>query len=267
MPTIKHKKTSAKADTANAALVRPSDWNNTHDMLTVAGSVYLGQNATGAGPVLELPITATSGDDFTLWTKAAIQAAITAAIAGYKPFATGDFSTSIATSKQGWVLCNGQGLFLGNGQSNHDLFVMLWSLNGNSWPVNPTRGTSAEQDWLDGKTVPVPDARGCVLGMVDTSGIVSNLIGTFGVKVGLAKVPIDITNVPAHDHGLLDPANMLFRGNLGGTGSGTPVQFDGVSNNRTTKTGGDPAASPPYDTPIPINVTQPTMGVNIFIKL
>lgn len=264
MPTIKHKKVSAKGDLSNSSLVRPSDWNNDHDILTVGSSVYLGQTATGPGPVKELPIVAAPGDDYTMWTKAAIQAALTEAMIAARLFATGDVVASLAPSKPGgWILCNGQGLHISNGTTNHALFVMLWGFDGNTWPVIPSRGASAEADWTAGKVVNVPDMRGCVLGMVDTSSLVNPLIIQLGHKSGDDTVSLTVPNLPTHTHAV--PAKIGAGPTIltGVGGRSEDLTNDGTSG----ATGGDPAASPAFAVPVPVNVTQPTMATNFFIKL
>ena len=262
MPSTKHRFVSAKAPAADSTLVRSLNWNEEHDLKTLAASVYLGQDASGGGDVKELPIEARPGDDYTIMTKDAIEAAIAAAIANLKPFETGDFSSSFRASKTGgWVLCNGQTLNIGNGQSNHDLFIMLWGFTTalGPWPVVPTRGASAEADWTAGKQVPVPDATGCVLGMVDASGTVNSLLTSYGIKVGAENLYLTVENMPAHTHSSVT----LTGSNSASTGG--PVQ--GGTGGVTGSTGGDPAAVPPYSNTRPFNITQPTMGVNFFIKL
>jgi hypothetical protein len=255
MPTTKHKKISAKADGVDATEVRPSDWNADHDLKTLGASVYLGQSAAGAGPVLELPIQAQAGDDYTIMTKAAVEAAIANAFANYHPYVTGDIIASLLSSKSGWAKCNGTGLFLGNGQTNHDLFVMLWGINGGSWPVTPSRGASAEADWLASKVINVPDIRGSTLGMIDETGIVHSLLTptTFGLRVGVEKLALTAPNLPAHTHAVPGtvPAGATMM-----TGAG--ARSDVLANDGTSGSTGSGTA---------INLTQPTVGVNFFIKM
>lgn len=51
--SLKHKFQSAKADSADASIVRPSNWNDEHDLL-MATARLLGRTAVGNGPVQEL---------------------------------------------------------------------------------------------------------------------------------------------------------------------------------------------------------------------
>jgi microcystin-dependent protein len=55
--SLKHKFQSAKGDGPDTSLVKPSDWNNEHDLLTdtITGGIVLGRDiGTGPGPVQEL---------------------------------------------------------------------------------------------------------------------------------------------------------------------------------------------------------------------
>lgn len=57
---VKHKFVSAKPDGVDDTVVRPSDWNDTHE-LTMASGFVLGRASSGAGPVEELDIIAAFG--------------------------------------------------------------------------------------------------------------------------------------------------------------------------------------------------------------
>lgn len=52
---VKHKFASGKADGADATLIQPSNWNDTHD-LTMATGTLLGRSTAGAGPAEEISI-------------------------------------------------------------------------------------------------------------------------------------------------------------------------------------------------------------------
>jgi microcystin-dependent protein len=278
MPSIKHHKVSAKADGTDSTLVLPSDWNAVHDLKSAGASVWLGRDATGPGDVQEFPVDAGVGDDFTIWTKAQVQAAITAALADVDIPAVGDLCASLAPTKANWVIANGHSIGnVGSGAgfasaAAENLFKLLWGLNANTWPVLPTRGSSADGDWHASapfKTIALPDARGCVIGMVDLSAGVNALIVKLGVKVGTDKVSLTVPNLPTHDHPLPDPLQIATQQNLGGVGGGSPLWSNTALTPklRTGKTGGDPAATPANSVPVPVNTTQPTLGANIFIKL
>lgn len=53
--SLKHKFTSAKADSADTSLIRPSNWNDEHD-LTMQGPAILGRYSTGNGVAQELTL-------------------------------------------------------------------------------------------------------------------------------------------------------------------------------------------------------------------
>lgn len=52
---IKHKFQSAKADSSDASLVRPSNWNDTHN-INMAGQRLIGRSATGQGVAQEVSL-------------------------------------------------------------------------------------------------------------------------------------------------------------------------------------------------------------------
>jgi microcystin-dependent protein len=55
---VKHKFTSAKADGPDSTRLRPSNWNDDHDVLVTTGGVVLGRAAgAGAGAVGEIPFS------------------------------------------------------------------------------------------------------------------------------------------------------------------------------------------------------------------
>lgn len=82
MVSLKHKHTSLKADGPDATLIKPTDWNDEHEMIVSGANRYLGRNQSASGPVQELGVVPKDAtDDGTLWTKAAIEAAIAAAVA------------------------------------------------------------------------------------------------------------------------------------------------------------------------------------------
>jgi hypothetical protein len=212
-----------------------------------------------------------------MYTKAAVDAAIAAAIAGIAIGDTGDLCASLRATKTGWLMLNGQGI--GNVGSGTDfanasaqaLFTLLWNINGGTWPILnsatgvPARGASAAADWASVapyKKIPLPDARGCVLGMVDLGrGITPDLAVGLGLVIGNARRSLDITNIPSHVHGGV--ANPAGASGSGG-GSGVPAVNSGGN---TSATGGDPAAVPPFSIPVPVDIVQPTMSDYIFIKL
>lgn len=54
---IKHKYVSAKADGPDTTLVKPSNWNDTHEVATDgSGGMVVGRDTSGPGPLQELPL-------------------------------------------------------------------------------------------------------------------------------------------------------------------------------------------------------------------
>jgi len=62
---IKHQFECLKIDGPDATIVKPSDWNDVHDIL-MAHSFILGRQEGTNGAVQELPAKFTSGGDVTL---------------------------------------------------------------------------------------------------------------------------------------------------------------------------------------------------------
>jgi hypothetical protein len=102
--------------------------------------------------------------------------------------------------------------------------------------------------------------------MVDLGLGVNALIANLAVRVGADKASLDITNIPSHTHTLPFPANVATSSGLGGSGGGDMLNQSG-SLQTNGSTGGDPSAAPPFSVPVPVNLTQPTMGAYIFVKL
>lgn len=77
--SLKHNKTSAKADGADTSLVQPSDWNAEHTLTLAAGKV-LGRDTSGAGAVQELPIEVTSSGSVSVSALTVVANASTTAL-------------------------------------------------------------------------------------------------------------------------------------------------------------------------------------------
>lgn len=55
--SLKHKFTSAKSDGGDSTLIRPSNWNDEHD-LTIATARLVGRTTAGAGTIEEISVSA-----------------------------------------------------------------------------------------------------------------------------------------------------------------------------------------------------------------
>jgi microcystin-dependent protein len=141
---------------------------------------------------------------------------------------TGDVVWSFAngTVRAGWVRLNGG--TIGNSLSGaseranddaHNLFVHLWGQdNASLLTVSPSRGASAESDWLANKQITLPDGAGMVLGGITTMGRperavlagVPFAVGSptaVGARMGTALHTLLTTQMPIHAHGVTDPGH------------------------------------------------------------
>jgi hypothetical protein len=228
MVSFKHKFQSAKANATNATLVRPRDWNDEHDVQITAGSRYLGrdQSAPG-GPVQELVVANNgAGDDGTIWTKAAIEAAIAAAVAAIPTIPMGTIVASVNGGMPGFLPFDNSTFGKPASGANHEsdlyqpLYLHLWTVT--TVPeIESGRGTTALNDWNSGKWMRLPQASGTVLGAA-AGGFGS--AGFFSV-IGADTHTLSPTEMPAHTHGLVIPPgkpgqNHSFNNGLGGEGGG-----------------------------------------------
>jgi hypothetical protein len=308
-------------------------------LLTVATASVLGAQAAGA--VAELPLVSSGSDDGTMYTKAAVDAAIAAAIGGISFGDTGDLCASMRASKSNWLLLNGQtigGITSGATYAHtqaQNLFNLFWAINAGTWPIQTntgapsSHGASALIDWNASKRIPLPDARGASIGMLDLSAGINPLLLKLGLVVGDDTVSLDITNMAPHVHD--GGKGTGTAGSGGGTGfafavpgktgmaggvqqgsasastvSGTTLTVAGTLTGKfavgqmiigtpgviniadgatiLSQLTGTPGGLGTYQLSLPsvaplgpgivtaygaapINVTQPTMGANIFIKL
>lgn len=79
---IKHPFVNLKADGVDTTVVRPSDWNDTHDITMAAGKI-LGRDTSGAGAAQELPLSFTSAGDATFTATGAVK--LTAGTTAQRP--------------------------------------------------------------------------------------------------------------------------------------------------------------------------------------
>jgi hypothetical protein len=267
-PVIEHNAKSAKDDGIDSTLVQPSEWNEAHKMTLPGGSV-IGRDPSGAGPAQSFPLDSEASDAFhiptTDYVTKAVQDAVDAALAKFEGSVavTGDITASVIWNKAGWLQMIGQ--TIGNtgsgavnaGPAYHDLFVLFWSnINGVDWPINGGRGTSAEADWNANKTIPLPDARGRVLGMVDEGMGVNTLLNIIGAKGGEQNHILNNNEMAPHNHAVQIPSG-AFNGHGGGgyVGGGSLGDFAPVS--ISNDQGGGQAH----------NNVQPTLAIIYHIKL
>jgi hypothetical protein len=267
VPEITHAMVSVKDDGIDSLLVQPTNWNADHKMVLPAAAV-VGRDTTGAGPAQCFPLDTATGDSFHMATTDYVREQIAAALGIAAQFDTGDLIASFATTKAGFLVL--MGASFGNAGSGatyasadaEKLFKLFWSLNTSTWPVLPSRGASADSDWLANKTMNLPDARGCALAMGDLGAGVTALLDKLAVKVGEAKHSLTYEELAPHSH--------LVNVSTNDAGGGSLYLMQGQGANPGTnvsaiqQAGGEGA----YPRTVkPHNIVQPTMGANIFVKL
>lgn len=159
-------------------------------------------------------------------------------------FRTGDFKTRWDTgAHSGWVRANGR--TIGDASSGgteranadcEDLFLYLWPYT--ALTVSGGRGGSAAADWAASKTIALPDLRARAQVGLDGMGngranivadaLTSSTADTLGATAGASTVTLEITELPAHNHGGATGTTgahshqvgepVLAGGGLGGTG-------------------------------------------------
>lgn len=133
-------------------------------------------------------------------------------------------------TKAGWVRLNGgtigSALSGADERANADaqaLFVRLWGqLADTEAPVLPSRGTTANGDWLANKRLTLPDGRNAGLiglgtmgkaerGLLNNAALVWNTgggSGKAGSSVGAAFQAMTVAQMPVHKHVLTDPGHL-----------------------------------------------------------
>lgn len=183
---ITHKFVSEKADGTDTTLVKPSNWNDPHDMVTSGDGVVLGVPAgAGAGPVQEIPIANMVQPGF-IW-----------AYAG-------------ATAPTGWLLCDGSAV-------NRTDWPALFAIVGTTYNTGGESGTQFRLPDLRGRVIVMVDG--------GAGRLPSWVLGTGGGEsthtLVSPEMPVHSHGVtdPQHQHTL--PLGDL---GLGGTGGGNVVQ-------------------------------------------
>jgi microcystin-dependent protein len=178
--SAKHAFQSEKGDPSDTTLVRPSNWNDEHD-ITLASDSLLGRDSSGAGDVQEIPCTALG--------RAIISAADIAALAaaGFGVFTTGDVKPTLKTvADTGWVMADdgtvGNGSSSATNRANADvsaLYAVLWAIPNTYAPVTGGRGVSAAADFAAGKPIALTKMLGRALASAGAgSGLTSRDLGS-----------------------------------------------------------------------------------------
>jgi len=260
---VKHKFHSAKADGTDITLVKPTNWNEDHDLQTDAtGPFVIGRDNTGPGPLQELPLAYyASSNSWGVPTNGSFQVpqGTTAQRPAGMPNGAMRWNTDTNTleisTPTGWqtifvgqslvppgtilgyggtgvptgfLLCNG-------GRYNRTSFPALWSAIALNWGGGD-----------DGATFLVPNLTGRALVGADYSG---SVLG-FGMGVGgyygnpTLGFYISEAQLPAHRHWHArdtdgNPQGIEYsnNGGAGVTGSGNAMQDAGYSTTWSGNTG------------------------------
>lgn len=172
---VRHKFQSMKPDSPDNSLIRPSNWNDNHD-ITMAGSRLFGRSSSTAGPVEEIELG--DGLEFASGALALSQNVI--------PIGTVvDYAGT--TPPPGWAFCAGQAV-------SRSTFAALFEVIGTTFGVG--NGST---------TFNLPDARGRVVagrdGMVGSSSRLSTIDGgTLGAVGGSQEHTLTTNQIPSHSH-------------------------------------------------------------------
>lgn len=193
---------------------------------------------------------------------------------------TGDVKPSIQSTLSGWVLCNGQTIGNAssgaNGRANSDcqnLFTLLWNQTANenipiftSTGAFSTRGVSASADWSANKRLLLPDLRGrAIIGLDNMGGagaagrVIANASnGSFAASAmcaagGEGTHVQTIAEMANHDH------TMNYSPDATANGSSNHPNPNGYG--AFVKTSNKTGSSSP------MNIVQPSIALNYFIKL
>lgn len=101
--SLKHKFQSAKSDGADTTIVRPSNWNDEHDLTLAAGKV-LGRDTSGAGAVQELPIAVDTNGNVGIGSNPitgrsfTVSKNITGSVGSYSALVSGSIQSDVTTA-------------------------------------------------------------------------------------------------------------------------------------------------------------------------
>ncbi|HLL28964.1 MAG TPA: hypothetical protein VKT73_15110 [Xanthobacteraceae bacterium] len=199
--TVKHKFQSAKGDDVDSTLIRPSNWNDTHDIQMASDSV-IGRDSSGAGAAQEISFTALARTLAAINDPTAFIAAL-----GIGGFSTGDVKLTLKTTADpGWIIMNdgtiGDASSSSTTRANADcqaLFTLLWNNISDTYaPVVGGRGGSAAADWAAHKSITLTKVLGRALAVAGSgSGLSARSLGQ---NLGEEAHTLVTGEIPAHQH-------------------------------------------------------------------
>lgn len=279
--SVKHKFTSLKGDGTDSTLLRPSNWNDEHN-ITLASGKLLGRMTAGSGLVEEIALTAIANSILS-----AADAATILSILGISPFTTGDVKITLKTAADsGWLMMD-DGTFgsASSGASNRAnadtqaLFTLLYGFADADCPLLTSTGsatTRAAQGpsttaFSTGCRMTLPRTLGrALVGAGAGSGLTSRAVGSsFGAE-SITLVRSDLPNQsitvsisdPGHSHSVGLAQNQSLSGfGIACASSGsstTSSSFTGIS--ASFNMNGNVTQTHP-------STAQPSTALNIMVKL
>ena len=284
--SIKHKFVSAKTDGTDATLIRPSNWNDAHD-ISLSTNSLIGRATAGAGPAEEITCTALARAILASADAGAVLVAL-----GLGAFSTGDVKLTLkASADPGWIMMNDQ--TIGSVSSAaafasadaQALYELIWTNVSDTYaPVTGGRGGTASGDFGAGKPMRLTKVLGRALAAAGSgSGLSSRMLGA---TVGEEANVLTTANLIEHDHTVFlhDPGhnhttNAAIPSGVGAyspggvspsssgatiyaAATGITIWSNGAGTGTQNKVGKTGSANP-----TPMNNMQPTAFLNVMIKL
>lgn len=170
-------------------------------------------------------------------------------------FTTGDVKLTFKQTEEGWVRMNDTTIGPTNsgatGRANDDtkaLYVLLWGVVSQEWAeVSGGRGATAENDYTEGKPMALPKALGRALAAAGSGDALSSR--ALGEALGEEKHTMTEGELVAHSH--------RYHRYGSGSGAAGAQNDDSGAFVQTGETGGGE----------PFNVMQPTLFINLLVKL
>jgi microcystin-dependent protein len=288
--SLKHKFTSLKGDGSDPTLLRPSNWNDEHN-LTLAQDNIIGRASAGSGAAEEITCTAAARSILDDPSVAAILDTL-----GVSPPTTGDLRLTLKTvATTGWVMFNDGTIgdaTSGATRANADtqnLFTLIFdNIADANAPILTSAGaattraaqTNAATAWAAHCRISLPKTLGRALAVAGSgSGLTARALG---VNAGAETHQLQTTEIPSHYHTALiyDPGHShtyqatLSSGSSTG-GGGFAVPPAGLTNYTTVSatTGTRINSSNGLDTTYSTgggdshNNIQPSVFLNVMVKL